>query len=160
MAGKGAIMTETKLIRVYEEDYPRLESLMYELTGLDKAKRTIADTVQYLLGLHGRQDTPIYTTVYVLCEKGEPGWFPVIGKDWEEGHDSHEFMRKATMAEALSATTRYVVVEHKLAYPWAKWDYEDARIERPLAKLMTREGEGPARYCEAAIVATPKMALI
>ena len=122
------------------------------------------------------QDAPVYHHIFMTCPAGAPGAFPVHFPDFSgetAGHDAH--LREVTFLEAVTprtvTTTRgetgqvydpiYVQVEHDLEYPYAGWDAERiVNEDHPVSEIARRHGIQPARYCRAAIVATPQMALI
>jgi hypothetical protein len=110
---------------------------------------------------------PIYTDFYIQCNADDPGAFLVhfIDESGEtDGYDSH--LRRAELADLVAGEYQahgeypaiYVEVEHSLEYPYAKYDAEGA----PDDLLVEILGQ-PAplrRYTQAALVATPSMALI
>lgn len=108
-------------------------------------------------------EAPIYTEFYIEVEKdGIPVHFP----DFEEGGGYDSFLHKSSLEELVAYKTEhgndppiYVRVEHKLEYPYAKWDCVDTIVDDLFTEFMGTPRE-PHRYCRAAIVATPSMALI
>lgn len=122
------------------------------------------------------QDTPIYHRVFKTCGADADGAFPVHFPDLSgetNGYNAH--LREVTFAEALTPRVVtytngeagevydpiYVQVEHELEFPFAGWDAERIEPEdNPIVQLKRKHGSEPARYCRAAIVATPQMALV
>lgn len=106
---------------------------------------------------------PIYQQFYVVSS--EDGDIQVHFPDFSgesEGYDARlkkvddlqEMFRTRGDGEIVTRTL-YVLVEHDLEWPYAKWDCEEISP----AKFAGEKLE-PRRFCEAALVATPKAALL
>ena len=117
---------------------------------------------------------PIYTQVYTYAEESEPDAFKVFFPDASgETPGTTSYLRPCTFAEALTPRpvtyvsgemgeqprTIYVAIEHELGFPYAAWDCEEV-LDQPTLKQRIGYESQPRRFCQAAIVATPKMALI
>lgn len=124
-------------------------------------------------------EAPIYTEVFLQANEGEDGAFRVHFPDFSgETEGAAGFLRPATFREALTPRLRtataadgtqteievpraiYVAIEHELEYPYAAWDCEEIKGDNTLATRLGFEPRLPRKFCQAAIVATPQMALV
>ena len=107
----------------------------------------------------GADYAPLYTQVYIHAKKGEMS-IPVF-MHTEEGPVADRLKAAATLEEALAAPMMYVEVKHPLRYPLARYDYEEDMSEvakSRFAHILLRKE--PRRFAQAAVIFTPKMALI
>lgn len=102
---------------------------------------------------------PIYTQVYIHAGADEMS-IPVIMRT-EEGPVSDRIKAAKTLEEALAAPVMYVEVKHPLRYPFARYDFEEDMSEVAKSRfahvLLRKE---PRLFAQAAIIFTPKMALL
>jgi hypothetical protein len=116
---------------------------------------------------------PIYREFYVVDDQGD---VPVHFIDQSGETDGYiaklrlvenlqEIFKTRTFSdgtEQVVTRTLYCEVQHEMEYPYGKYDCEEIAGNSLRDKLAAgRWGERePRRFCEAALVATPKMALI
>ena len=110
-------------------------------------------------------ETPIYPNFYITSDDGTiPVHFPDFSGE-TDGYDAKLKLvedlcdiHRARADGHLVTRTIYVEVAHPLEYPYAKWDCE--YTGESFKERLTGEPQPAVRYCEAALVATPKLALI
>lgn len=54
----------------------------------------------------------------------------------------------------------YVVVEHPLEYPYAKWDCIETEVDTTISDMLGTKAREPRKFAQASIAFTPQMALI
>ena len=102
---------------------------------------------------------PTYSEFYIFAEEGDDGAFQVT-TETEDGVFTH-YLRKATLEEALESGLFYVPVRHAQEYPHAVHDFEEVLPPKENRPAWARDMDiKPRRFCEAALVATPKAALV
>lgn len=105
---------------------------------------------------------PIYTTMFTTCDPGTAGAFPVRGESPDGSYTIH--LRKInSLNELADDMSIYVQVDHQTKYPYAKIDFaEPTPSEEEMAQKprRIREDWKPRQFAAAAVVATPKLALI
>lgn len=91
---------------------------------------------------------PIYQQYYVQCKAGDGGFF-VTGENYDT------YLRPVCLDEITPDTMLYVEVKHS-----TKWPYSGVDFIEPLNEIDAATGNiEPRRFCEAALVATPKLSL-
>ena len=112
-------------------------------------------------------EAPVYTKFYIVSDDGKiPVHFPDFSgetdgynaklKEVEDLREIYYTRTTSAGSEVERQETIYVEVEHDLKYPLARWDCE----ETGEGEMDERYEMEPRKFCQAAIVATPKAALI
>lgn len=110
-------------------------------------------------------EAPVYTRFYIVSKDGDiPVHFPDFSGEksgydvkLKEVGDLREIYYTRTKSDGTEVErqrTIYVEVEHDLEHPIAEWDC------RETGEMDERYDMEPRKFCEAAIVATPKAALV
>ena len=100
-----------------------------------------------------------YTEIFIHAKANEMR-IPVV-MHTEDGNVKDYLKRAETLEEALAAPMMYVEVKHPLRYPFASYDYAEDMSEVAKSRfahvLLRKE---PRLFTQAAVIFTPKMALL
>ncbi len=153
-------------INITEDMERQVDALIARAVGRG-ARLGMADIVRQAVAMmheqlveSGADYAPTYTEVFIHAKANEMR-IPVVRRT-EDGAAVKDYLKRAeTLEEALAATEMYVEVKHPLRYPLARYDYQEDMSEVAKSRfahvLLRKE---PRRFARAAVIFTPKMALI
>ena len=92
---------------------------------------------------------PIYQDFYVQCKSDDSGSFAVTG-------EYKTYLKLADFDDLDNDTLLYCEIKHDETWPYSGVDFSEV-IDNDLDEIIPQE---PKRFCQAAMVATPKLSLI
>lgn len=117
-------------------------------------KSEVLSTLIHQAKLDRASYAPIYQDWYIGCDAHDEGSFLVESVD-----GSHTSYLKKLVGMPNKDDALYCVVEHSLEYPYAKYDYKEVVRKSKRSRRIGIEIT-PTIFCKAALVITPKMALV
>jgi hypothetical protein len=110
---------------------------------------------------------PIYQEVFVDCEEGDDGAFPVRFAGGEAVWAG--WLRKVSLEDAFATRQKrplaavYVAIKHDILYPYAAVDCTEVITDEQKAffeGVFAESDWKPRQFCRATFAATPQMHLI